>query len=377
MMPASVGKVGLPAKPMPVGVQRSWVQAGGVEISRLRRSVIGVLVGVVSLVSCVADDPVRSPGALDADVVLEASVVVSGLDRPTQLAIADDGAWYIAQLAGEENEMSGQVLRIDPSDPIGSRSVVLDGLDKPTGVAVFAGSLWVMERHRLVRASLDGAELTVVVDDMVSNGRSEGSLTVDGDRLLFDTSGRLSQRTEQPLDPTSSSGVLWSIDAGGEISPVASGFKHAYAQTRGLDGVLWTTEIADGEYDGRPAPDEIVAIIPGADHGWPRCVGDNIAVAEFGGSEEECAELQPSQVLFSVGATPTGLAFAPWEAGQLLVALWGTGEVVAVSVESAKAPSGPMVVFDGAERPQHLVAEGDRVLVVDHATGRILALQPG
>ncbi len=158
---------------------------------------------------------------------------------------------------------------------------------------------------------------------------------------------------------------------------MASGFKHAYAQTRGPDGVLWTTEIADGFYDGQPAVDELVAVQPGADHGWPRCVGDNRAVAEFGGTDQYCTQVPASQAVFPAGATPTGLAVAPWDSGQLLVALWGTGEVVAVSADTAAAPSTPTVVYDGADRPQHLVADGDRVLLVDHATGRILALESG
>lgn len=309
--------------------------------------------------------------------MLDAEVVVSGLEGPTQLAVAPDGSYYIAQLAGGENEATGQVLHIEPSDPVESRTVVLDGLDKPTGVALFAGDLWVMERRRLIRADLDGSNARVVVDGMAYNGRSQGSLTVDGNRLLFDTSGRLSQRTEAPIDPESSSGVLWAVTADGEVSAVAHGFKHAYAQTRGPDGVLWTTELADGTYDGRVAVDEIVAVVEGADHGWPRCVGDNRAVVEFGGSEQTCKSVPVSLAVFDSGATPTGLAVAPWDPAQLLVALWVTGEVVEVRLDAETAPVSAVSVYSSAGRPQHLHVDGDRVLLVDHGAGRVLALRPG
>ncbi len=302
---------------------------------------------------------------------------MSGLDGPTQLAVADNGDWYVAQLAGGEDEASGQIVRLAAGDFEGPRSVILDGLDKPTGVAVFAGSIWVMERNRLVRSNLDGSNVRVVVDDMVFNGRSEGSLTVDGDRLLFDTSGRLDDRTENPVDPSTSSGVLWAITADETITPVAWGLKHAYAQTRDIAGVLWTTELADGTYDGQAAADEVVAVVPGADHGWPWCVGNNREVAEFGGTDDECSLVPSSQAVFSFGATPTGIAVAPWDKGQLLVALWVAGDVVSISADRVDAPSTPVVVYADAERPQHLLVDGDRVLLVDHGSGEILALEEG
>ncbi len=301
--------------------------------------------------------------------------MVSGLDSPTQLAIAGDGDWYVAQLAGGEDDASGQIIRLDADDPEGDRPVILDGLDKPTGVAVFAGSLWVMERNQLVRANLDGTDRRVVVDDMVFNGRSEGSLTVDGDQLLFNTSGRLDDRTDTPIDPSISSGVLWAITADETITPVAWGLKHAYAQTRDAAGVLWTTELADGSFDGQSAVDEVVAVVAETDHGWPWCVGDNRAVVEFGGTDDECALVPSSQAVFSSGATPTGIAISPWDQTQLLVALWVAGDVVSISIDPAKAPAMPIVVYEGAERPQQLLVDGDRVLLVDHGTGEILALE--
>ena len=38
----------------------------------------------------------------------------------------------------------------------------------------------------------------------------------------------------------------------------------------------------EGRFDGEPPADELVAVEPGVDHGWPRCVGDNRPVAEYG-----------------------------------------------------------------------------------------------
>lgn len=319
---------------------------------------------------CVDDDPSIGGGGADS---LVGEVVLEGLAGPTQLVIDDDGAWWVAQLAGGENDGSGQVVRIDPDEIDTPPTVILDGLDKPTGVALFAGELWVMERNRLTRGPLDGAvdgsDRTVVADDLPTNGRSEGTLTVDGDRLLYDTSGRL----ETDGTRTSGSGTLFSATAEGEIREVATGFKHAYAQARTADGTLYTTEIGDGRYDGERPLDELVPVVDGADHGWPRCVGNNRAVIEYGGTEAACAEAPRSLALFPAGATPTSVVVAPWDPQVLLVALWNEGQVVAVS-SNAGDPAAFDVVYTGAQHPQHLTVDGDRVLLTDHVAGRVIAL---
>ena len=153
------------------------------------------------------------------------------------------------------------------------------------------------------------------------------------------------------------------------------GFKHAYARTFAADGTLWQTEMSDGSYDGQPAPDELLAVEPGDDFGWPQCIGDRTAVAEYGGTTERCAGTPRSHALFAPGATPTSVAVAPWDPDVLLVALWNAGEVVAVAAD-APAPVEPTPFLTGLAHPQHLVADGDRLLVVDFDGGRVLAVTP-
>ncbi len=347
----------------------------------LRRSMVAAVV-IALATGCVADDT----GSHD-DVTgsLNEVVLVTGLAGPTQLVVADDGSWWLAQLAGGEDDGTGQVVRLDPDDPGAGPEVILVGLDKPTGIALFAGDLWVMERDRLTRGpiggAVDGSDRVVVADDLPTNGRSEGTLTVDGDRLLYDTSGRL----EVDGTPTPGSGTLWAVTADGRITEVATGFKHAYAQVRTggedgggdtADGTLYTTEIGDGRYDGERPLDELVPVTPGADHGWPRCVGDNRVVIEYGGTEQDCATKPRPLAVFPAGATPTSVVAAPWDPEVLLVALWNEGQVVAVSTGSGPAAGEGTysVASTVAEHPQHLTVDGDQVLLTDHVAGRIIAL---
>jgi glucose/arabinose dehydrogenase len=339
---------------------------------RTRRFPIPVLVVVASLfLAACGNDLVVPPDSWAGS--LQETVLVTGLDSPTQLAVHED-MWFVAVLAGAENDQTGQILSIDPANPKQQPMVVIDGLDKPTGVAVFADELWVMERRRLTRGPLDGTSRVVVADDMAFNGRSEGTLTVDGDTLLFNTSGTRRALAGLTGTPQTASGVLWSVDAEGSIEAVASGFKHAYAQTRTADGTLWTTELADGSYDGEPAVDEIVPVMPGIDHGWPACVGDNRVVQEFGGSPETCGVLPGSLAVFEFGATPTSIVVSPWNSELLYVSVWNRGEVVSVSTEQGATPNRMAVAFAGVDRPQHLVAEPDRLLLVDFGGGQILEL---
>jgi glucose/arabinose dehydrogenase len=299
----------------------------------------------------------------------EVEELVTGLVGPTQAVVGGDGRLVVAQLAGGEREGTGQVVRLDPDDPA-DRDVLADGLLVPTGIAVVGDQLWIMEQRTLTRRPIGGGPVDVVAGDLPYNGRSNGTLTVlDDGRILFDTSGSI-----RGGEVVEGSGRLWTVTDDGPPEVLASGFKHAYAHVVDRDGVLWTTEIGDGRYDGERPPDELLAVSPGLDHGWPRCIGDNLPVAEFGGTEAGCRDVPRSHAVFEAGATPTSVAVAPWDPDTLLVALWNLGLVVTVPRAAADGPVEAVPFIEGIDHPQHLVADGDRLLVVDHGGGRIIAV---
>ncbi len=331
-------------------------------------------VACVTLSACVTD-------AADSDVAgaeladgFTLGVFAEGLVGPTQFEMLDDDRLLIAEIGDEENGEQGRVSVLDlmtRADESGGNArfeatVLVDDLDKPTGVAVFDNRLWVMERNQLSVGSLDGGPLEVVVAEMPFNGRSQGTLTATPDgALLYNTSGRLSGG-----EPQEGSGLLFSISADGDSSIVASGLKHGYAHTFDAEGQLWVTELSDGEFDGSPAEDELVPVAIGDDLGWPRCVGDNRPVAEFGGDVAACASIPSSLATFGPQATPTSVVVAPWDDSVLVVALWVRGSVVAVDRSGAVTD-----LASGLDRPQHLVVDGSRVLISEYGTGRILALE--
>ena len=339
-----------------------------------------------------ADDPGPDDGQTGtAEPGYLIQTLVSGLPGPTQLAWHPDGRLLIALLGeGGEGSETGRIVAVDlsPAATEGATrrpepEVLVNGLDTPTGLAVAGDTLWIMERTRLVTAPLAGGPTTVVRDDLPNNGRSNGSLTVlDDGRLLFDTSGRQTDGLAEE-----GSGVLWSLDPtnpdAAEV-PVLVGMKHAYAAVEDGRGGLLVTEIGDGRYDGERPPDEVVVVTdladgePVADGGWPQCIGDRVPVIENGGSSERCADALSSLTLFEPGATPTGIAVAPWDDTRAVAALWVPGDLMEIPIEPGQGPDDVPVegtaIATGLAGPQHLLVDRDRLLVSAHRQGAVLAV---
>ncbi|MFZ9017619.1 MAG: glucose sorbosone dehydrogenase [Ilumatobacteraceae bacterium] len=335
------------------------------------------LVGLVALVAVACTDDGARVGSFTtapgAEPGLELTELVTGLSGPTQIAADGEGGYVVAELNGGEREGRGRVLRFRTLP--GPSEVLLEGLETPTGVAVEGGRLWVMERRRLTVGPLgDPSDRRIVLDDLPFNGRSQGTISpVAGGGILFDTSGRSVRPDSGRLELEAGSGTLWYLsEPGARPEPFATGFKHAYAHAPLGDGRWLVTEISDGRLDGVVPPDEVVVAVEGDDFGYPACVGDRTPVVEAGGDDTRCSATPSSVALLEPGSTPTGVAVAPWDPTRAFVALWNRGLVVMVDVDAVGgAVDAVLAAFD---RPQHLIADGDRILVTDHAAGTITAV---
>ncbi len=323
------------------------------------------LVGAAALAAC--SSAVEEPEGVQAPEGFEVAVVVDGLLGPTQFYFESDGSIVVALINGGENARTGQVVRIDPEEA--ETEVLFTGLDKPTGVIARGGEIWVMEATRLSRGPVSGGALEPVLTELPNNGRSQGTLTLTpGGDVLFDTSG--SERGSTVVEGT---GRLWRVGDDAIPVEVASGFKHAYAHAFGADGVLWSTEMSDGKFDGQVPEDELVLVVEGVDHGWPYCVGPNRPVAEYG--QEDCEGVPESIMTFGPGATPTSVVLSPFVDGGLHVALWSRGEVVSLSQEAEPGRGDGFVPFlSGLAGPQHLVAREGRLYISEFGADRILAV---
>src|SRR6476469_7578471 len=106
-----------------------------------------------------------------------AEVLAKGLNLPTHVAVGPDGAYYLTQLNGGENDGVGQVVRVKV--PGAAPEVVLDHLFKPTGLTWAAGSLFLVSGNNvLVSHVKDGKPdtPTTLFKDLPFNGRSNGQI---------------------------------------------------------------------------------------------------------------------------------------------------------------------------------------------------------
>lgn len=297
--------------------------------------------------------------------------VASGLQQPTQMVELDDGRLLIAQLSGAENDKTGSIVAVDPNAP-DSIEVWFEGLDKPTGLAVIDDTVWIMERRRLIRGPVGGGATDVVLPGLQYNGRSQGTLTVSDGLLLFNTSGRRNN-TERGIG----SATIWELDpTTSEPDKVAVGVQNAYARIVEPDGSLLSTDIYAGG-DEASFADSLVRVRSGDNLGWPQCATTGEPIESFGGTAATCADRSPPLAIFGTGATPTSIDVVPWDPELVAVALWVTGEVVLVPRAPAATPHEDFtVLYDGFERPQHVLAVGDELFIADHATGSIVAIRP-
>lgn len=317
------------------------------------------LFAVVTVQGCGADadpSPATAPGTDGPRVVAD------GFEQPTQIVDGPEGLLIVAQLAGAENAATGEIVALDPVT--GTREVVLDGLDKPTGVLWRPGELWVMVRRGLVRSPWSGTGAAgpaeVMLDDLPSNGRSEGTLTglADG-RIVYATTGTL-----EAGRASTGSGTLWVFDpADGTSVPIATGLKNAYGHAVLTDGRIAITEIGDG--GERPLEElNIVSLGDAADFGWPDCP-----------AEQSCAGVQGPAALFDQSTTPTGVAVID---DDVVVALFVSGELMRVPLAGWAAgdqPRSATLVLAGLRGPHTVLARADGTLwVSEHLTGRILSI---
>jgi glucose/arabinose dehydrogenase len=246
-----------------------------------------------------------------------ASQVASHLNSPTHLAIGPDGALYLTQLNGGENDGTGQVVRF--KTPNAPPEVVLEGLMKPTGLTWVGSDLYIVARNNVLLSHVDTAgqfsKPETVFADLPYNTRSEGQIFTGPDgNLYFQSTGN----ETSPKD----SGFIYSAKPGESTKQIyARGLKNAYAMAwDSSNGRMYATEIGDGTIPGVGQPPEELNLIRRAgNYGWPYCYADQKENAAWNGTRDYCADTDVPLATFPPDSTPTGLAL--YDQG-LIVALF-------------------------------------------------------
>ncbi len=274
-----------------------------------------------------ASGPTAPPAALAA---AEPRVLVGGLEVPWGIAFLPDGAALVTE------RESARLLRVGADGTVTPLGVVAGvapaGEGGLLGVAVspaFATDRAVFVAYtsatdnRVVRlrvaddGTVDGTAQQVVVSGIPKAGIHNGSgLAFGPDGFLYVGTGDAGRR-EPAQDPADLGGKILRVTPDGAPAPgnpggtavYSSGHRNVQGLAFGPDGQLYAAEFGQNRFD------EINAITPGGNYGWPETEG----VARQSGFTD------PLVTWSTDDASPSGLASAGgalWAAGLRGERLW-------------------------------------------------------
>jgi glucose/arabinose dehydrogenase len=291
--------------------------------------------------------------------IVSVTEITRDLEQPWGLTFLPDGTALVS------SRNSGDIRRVDPaSGQHVSVGVVADVVARnDSGLLGLAASpnfgtdrtvfayLTTSEDNRIVAlefaADLSSFTQTRVVLDGIEAGNGH-----QGGRLAFDDAGNLWATTGDAYDPdlspdpSSLNGKLLRIRPDGSIpdgnigdSPVfTTGHRNPQGIAFADDGAIYSSEF------GESVEDEVNAIIPGQDYGWPASEGSQ------GGTGT-----QPIFTFVPEEASPSGMAYAE---GSLWVAALRGQRLLQLPVEAGAATGEPI---------EHFVREFGRLRTVEVA----------
>jgi glucose/arabinose dehydrogenase len=308
----------------------------------------------------------------------KATLVMEGLDNPTQFAVSEDGWIWTVQLAGGETSGTGQLVAL--SIATGEHRVLAEDLFKPTGLALLDGQVWLMAGSELWHAPITGAGAIGTLEkvtELPSTSRSSGTLTtLPNGRLLYVTSG------PDDDDLSLGEGRLWTIDPKNPTEPenIGVGFAMPYAHVLDENQQLWVVNMTEDIIAGEVPPDALFKVdMTSTAEGVPCYYYYDLADEYPDGKAPAFCESANGPVLFfPPHSTPTGIVVSPWEPNTLLVSFWIAGEVVRVPLGTTDgtltATWEPFI--SGMVNAHHMVVLKDGTLLVnDFGQGKIYRIE--
>ncbi|NMO94127.1 sorbosone dehydrogenase family protein [Actinomycetospora sp. TBRC 11914] len=305
-------------------------------------------------------------------------------------AWAPDGSLLVS-LPGD-----GQVVRLVPGadGAAPARTTLLSGLTQPHGLAFDGSTLYVAESNQVSAYAYAAGAATgkrVVVPGLPdakspdlrgTYAHALKSVVVGPDGSLYVSVGSTANISPQDRDADPQRAAILRVPPGGGAPQVyARGVRNGTGLALGPDGRVWTAvnnrdniqypfhqpyggdgdaygQVIPGYVNDHP-PEELAALTPGRDLGWPFCnpepdtrpgvPGTPLKQADLGftrdaetngdGAQLDCSTLPPIEQTFGAHSAPLGLAFAT---------LPGKGEGAVVGVHGSwnrTAPRAPEVSF--------------------------------
>jgi glucose/arabinose dehydrogenase len=292
---------------------------------------------------------------------------------------------------------AGQVVELTPGpdrSAVPTRRVILTGLTQPQGLAfaevggqetLYVGESDEIDRYPW-RAGTPGARTVVAgsLPDLDPSGddvHRPKDVAVGTDGTVYFEVGSSSNANPDDVTASPPRGVIMSVQPDGSgLHVVATGVRNGEGLSIAPDGTLWTAvnerdnvtfpfhqayggmsdafgKVVTAYVDEHP-PDEVAAVTPGRDLGWPYCNPDQDestpagsmshiplvadALTNPGGTVVNCATLAAVNVGLPAHSAPLGFHFLE---GSALAAPWSGGAVVAVHGSWDREPPRPPAVL--------------------------------
>jgi glucose/arabinose dehydrogenase len=352
-----------------------------------------------------------------ADYQILVTELAGGLQNPWSLQFLPDGDILITERPGRLRIVRDGVLDPEPIAGVPEvRRTVLGGLldvllhpefaDNRTIYLSYAKSVDDgFSTTAVARATFDGSALSGVEDIFVANTRSQ-SPTNFGGRMVFGPDGKLyltvGERHEQERaqDPMDHGGKVLRLNDDGSAprdNPFAGDsdflpeiYSYGHRSPQGLAVNPETGQIWENEH-GPLGGDEINALEPGGNYGWPLVsygldyTGEQIT--ETGRTELE--GLKPPLVYWVPSIAVSGLsfysgdAFAAWQGNALVGALMrgrvrATGHFQRLTFENGRAITREPILIELRQRIRDVRPGPDGLIYVltDENPGVLLRLEP-
>lgn len=237
----------------------------------------------------------------------------------TALAFMPDGRLFATR------PLTGELVSLSDGNGDGlpeQAQVVAGGMTLPNGLTYHNGALYISGGAHLYRWQ-DGELMTLVEDLPSGAGLWTGGVAVGPDERLYVSTGAPCDLCA-PDDPDRGAVLSFALD-GSDRQRVAGGLR-APADLTFVNDVLWTVDTAS-DFQTTPDMDELNIVTPGADFGWPYCVGADGVMLLPG--RADCDGVTPPAFSLPTHSTPVGLAYVesatfPALEGKLLVVLQGS-----------------------------------------------------
>jgi glucose/arabinose dehydrogenase len=301
-------------------------------------------------VACAADN-----GGITLPSGFCATVFADGAGKARHIAVTPTGRVFVAIQPTSATARDGHVLALFDADGDGvAEQRTTFGDIGGNGIAWHDGALFVAANDRIVKYELpdgalspeDGPPVVVVRDLPASGDHPAKTVAIAGSAMYVNIGSpsdscqvanrQLRSPGKDPCPELATRAGVWQFDANGEdqrqarATRVGTGMRNTNALA--IDpatGILWGAingrdqlhenwpERYSAEQDKQLPAEEVVAVTPGTDRGWPYCYYDmgarQIKLApEYGGNgviQGRCVSIAPPPVALAAHAAPLGMVF--------------------------------------------------------------------